>query len=177
MSMKSGSDRYGTMAVSVHWLSAALILVLIASGFRAAGTVDPAVKAQLLRIHVPVAIAVLLLTLLRVVWWLAIDRRPDPVVGPPLWQERSARVVHLLFYVVILGMIASGIGMMVLSGAGSIIFGQGGVLPDFWKFAPRVPHGIGARLLFALLVLHVGAALYHHFVLRDGLLWRMWFGK
>ena len=177
MSMKSGSDRYGTMAVSVHWLSAALILVLIASGFRAAGTVDPAVKAQLLRIHVPVAIAVLLLTLLRVVWWLAIDRRPDPVVGPPLWQERSARVVHLLFYVVILGMIASGIGMMVLSGAGSIIFGQGGVLPDFWKFAPRVPHGIGARLLFALLVLHVGAALYHHVVLRDGLLWRMWFGK
>ncbi len=85
--------------------------------------------------------------------------------------------MHLLFYVVILGMIASGIGIMVLSGAGSIIFGQGGVLPDFWKFAPRVPHGIGARLLFALLVLHVGAALYHHVVLRDGLLWRMWFGK
>ena len=175
--MKSGSDRYGTMAVSVHWLSAALILVLIASGFRAAGTVDPAVKAQLLRIHVPVAIAVLLLTLLRVVWWLAIDSRPDPVVGSPLWQERSARAVHLLFYVVILGMIASGIGIMVLSGAGSIIFGQGGVLPDFWKFAPRVPHGIGARLLVALLALHVGAALYHHFVLRDGLLWRIWFGK
>lgn len=175
--MKSESDRYGAMAVLVHWLSAALILVLIASGFRAGGTVDPAVKAQLLRIHISVAIAVLLLTLLRVVWWLAIDRRPDPVVGSPLWQERSARAVHLLFYVVILGMIASGIGMMVLSGAGSIIFGQGGVLPDFREFAPRVPHGIGARMLVALLVLHIGAALYHHFVLRDGLLRRMWFGK
>lgn len=177
MLMKSEADRYGAMAVSVHWLSAVLILVLIASGFRAAGAVDPAVKTQLLRIHVSIAIAVLFLTLLRIVWWLAIDRRPDPVTGSPVWQERSARAVHLLFYVVILGMIASGIGMMVLSGAGSIIFGQGGVLPDFPRYTPRVPHGIGARLLVALLVLHLGAALYHHFFLRDGLLGRMWFGK
>ncbi|MBM3529390.1 MAG: hypothetical protein FJX62_14970 [Alphaproteobacteria bacterium] len=33
------------------------------------------------------------------------------------------------------------------------------------------------RVLVALLALHVGAALYHHFVRRDGLLRRMWFGK
>ena len=177
MSMMSRTDRYGAMAVSIHWLSAVLILVLIATGFRAADTIDPAAKAQLLRIHVPIAVAMLFLTLLRIVWWLAIDLKPHPVAGSPLWQERSAKAVHLLFYVVILGMIASGIGMMVLSGAGSIIFGQGGVLPDFSKFAPRVPHGIGARLLIALLVLHVGAALYHHFFRRDGLLKRMWFGK
>lgn len=177
MSMKGGSDRYGAMAVSVHWLSAVLIFALVVSGFRAAGAVDPAVKAQLLRIHVPVATAVLLLTLLRVVWWLAVDRRPDPVAGSPRWQERSAKAVHALFYVVIIGMIASGIGMMVISGAGPIIFGQGGALPDFSNVAPRLPHGIGARLFVALIVLHVGAALYHHFVLRDGLIWRMWFGK
>jgi len=87
-------------------------------------------------------------------------------------------VVHVLFYVVILGMIASGIGMMVLSGAAPLIFGgESALLPDFWKYTPRVPHGIGARLLLALLVLHAGAALYHHFVRRDGLLWRMWFRR
>ncbi len=79
MSMKIGLTLKHWRYRFIGWCS--LILVLIASGFRAAGTVDPAVKAQLLRIHVPVAIAVLLLTLLRVVWWLAIDRRPDPVVG------------------------------------------------------------------------------------------------
>ena len=85
-------------------------------------------------------------------------------------------MVHVLFYVVILGMIASGIGMIALSGAAPLIFGgESAQLPDFWKYPPRLPHAIGARVLVALLVLHVGAALYHHFVRRDGLLWRMWF--
>jgi len=66
--------------------------------------------------------------------------------------------------------------MMVLSGAAPIIFdGKRALLPDFWKYPPRIPHAIGARLLLALLALHVTAALHHHFVRRDGLLWRMWF--
>ena len=73
---------------------------------------------------------------------------------------------------------ASGIGMLSLSGAGPIIFGRvEGHLPDFWNFKPRIPHGIGARLLVILLFLHIGAALYHHFILRDGSLKRMRFGN
>ncbi len=178
MALKSTSDHYGTVAVSIHWVTAVLILILIVSGFRAANTMDPAAKAAILRVHVPIAVGVLALTILRIVWWGRFDRKPEPVAGSPRWQERTARVVHVLLYVVALGMIASGIGMLALSGAAPVIFGgEGALLPDFWKYPPRIPHGIGARLLLALLVLHVGAALYHHFVRRDGLLWRMWFGK
>ena len=95
----------------------------------------------------------------------------------PTWQDRLSRTVHCLFYVVILGMSTSGIGMMVLSGAGPIIFGRSaGTLPNFWDYLPRVSHGIGAWAMVALLILHGGAALYHHFFKRDGLLQRMWFG-
>ncbi|MDO8400139.1 MAG: cytochrome b [Bradyrhizobium sp.] len=178
MGLKSTIDRYGSMAVSIHWLSAILVLVLIVLGFRAAGTADPVAKAALLRLHLPIGIAVLVLTALRIVWWWRFDRKPDPIAGSPPWQERAAQAVHILFYVVLLGMIASGIGMMVLSGASPIIFGgQGAALPDFSKYLPRAPHGIGARLLIALVVLHAGAALYHQFGRRDGLLRRMWFGK
>ncbi len=177
MSLKSRTDRYGAVAVSIHWLSAILILVLLGSGFRAANTADAVAKAELLRVHVPVAIAVLALTVLRIVWWFAFDRKPAGVSGLPQWQDLGARAVHLLFYVVILGMIASGIAMVVLSDAGPAIFGQGAALPDFWKYPPRLPHGIGAKLLIALLGGHVAAALYHHFIVRDGLLWRMWFGR
>jgi cytochrome b561 len=176
--LKSTSDQYGTMAVLIHWVSAVLILILIVSGFRAAGTVNPAAKVVLLRGHVPIAIGVFALTLLRIVWWFGFDRKPDPVAGAPRWQERTARMAHFLFYVVILGMIASGIGMMSLSGAAPLIFGgESALLPDFWKYPPRLPHAIGARLLLALLVLHVGAAVYHHFVRHDGLLWRMWLSR
>ncbi len=176
IALKNSSDQYGTVAVLIHWVSAVLILILIVSGFRAAGAMDPAAKAAILCVHVPIAVGVLALTVLRIVWWWGIDRKPDPVAGVPRWQQRTARVVLVVFYVVILGTIASGIGMIALSGATPLIFGgESALLPDFWKYPPRLPHAIGARFLLALLVLHVGAALYHHFVRRDGLLWRMWF--
>lgn len=178
MVMKSNSRRYGSVAVTVHWLSAVLIVAVLGSGFRAADTLDPATKAQILSIHAPLAVLVAFLTIGRLLWWRLADRKPDPVEDTPKWQQVSAIAVHWLFYIVILGMAASGVGMFVLSGAGPIVFGFAeGQLPDFWNFKPRVPHGIGARVFLLLLSLHVGAALYHHFVLRDGLLRRMWFGK
>ena len=174
---KSRADRYGTVAVSIHWLSAILILALLGSGFRAANAMDAAVKADLLRFHIPVAIVVLLLTAFRIAWWWRFDLRPLPAQGSPAWQERIARFVHVAFYIVILGMAASGIGMMALSGAGPVIFGQSNVtLPNFTDYPPRAPHGFGAFALVALLVFHAGAALYHQFIRRDGLLRRMWYG-
>ena len=132
MALKSTSDHYGTVAVSIHWLSAILILVLIGSGFRAASTVDPAAKGAILRVHVPIALGVLVLMLLRIVWWWGFDRKPHPVAGSPHRQERAAQAVHVLFYVVVFGMVASGVGMMLLSGAAPMILGrESGLLPDF----------------------------------------------
>lgn len=176
MTVKSNRDQYGSVAVTIHWLSVLLIIALLGSGFRAAGTIDLAAKAQILSIHAPIGLAILLLTFVRIGWWVFADRKPDPVAGMPTWQDRSARAVHLLFYIVILGMTASGIGMFILSGTGAILFGGAeGQLPDFWDFKPRIPHAIGARLMLALFVFHSAAALYHHFVKKDRLLKRMWF--
>lgn len=176
--MKSTVTRYGTVAVTIHWISAILILALLGSGFRAGSLADSAAKASVLSVHVPLGIIILLLTLARVAWWVFADRKPDHPAGDPAWQTMSAKAVHVLFYVVIFGMAASGIGMMILSGAGSILFaGSDAPLPDFSDYLPRVPHGIGARVMIALLVLHIGAALYHHFIKKDGLIWRMWFVK
>jgi cytochrome b561 len=178
MALKSTADHYGPVAISIHWVSVVLILVLVGLGFLAASTVDPAAKAAILRVHVPIAGAVLALLTLRIIWWWGFDLKPGPVIGSPNWQERTAQIVHVLFYVIIIGMVASGVGMMLLSNAEPSIFvGERALLPDFWRYPPRLPHGIGARLFLALLVLHVGAALYHQFVRRDGLLQRMWFSK
>lgn len=175
MSFRSTSDRYGAIPVTIHWLTALLIVGVLVTGFRAGHALDSPAKLVLLKAHVPMAVCVLLLTLTRIAWWVFIDRKPAPAAGPPLWQERLARAVHLLFYVATLGLAASGVGILILSGAGPTIFGQGGVLPDFWNYPPRIPHGIGARMLIALFVIHVFAALFHHFYLRDGLLRRMWY--
>jgi cytochrome b561 len=174
--LKSRPDGYGTIAVTLHWLTAILILALLGSGFQAGNTLDPTAKAAFLRFHIPVAITVLLLTLFRIVWWWRFDTKPLPSRASSAWQEWIARAVHVALYIVILGMVASGIGMMALSGAAPLIFGtSGATLPDFHDYLPRVPHGLGAFLLVALLVFHTGAALYHQFFLRDGLLRRMWY--
>ena len=175
MSARSTQERYGFVAVTIHWLSALLILVLIGSGFSAGGAEDVAAKSATLRLHIPLGIAVLLLTVGRIAWWGFADTKPRPTPMPG-WQDRISRAIHVLFYIVILGMAASGIGMIALSGAAPIIFsGDAAALPYFRDYLPRTPHGIGARAIVALFVLHAGAALYHHFVRKDGLLGRMWY--
>lgn len=173
--LKSTAQRYGTVAVSLHWLIAAFTVVLLFTGFRAAGEADTATKAQLLRIHIPVAIGALLLTAVRLLWWWRFDRKPLQVAGTSAFQMAIAQGVHVALQVVLVGMVASGLGMMILSGAGPAVFAGTTVsLPDFHDFLPRRPHGLGARLLVILVLIHVGAALYHHFIRRDGLLKRMW---
>lgn len=177
MPTKSTATRYGSVAVTLHWLAALLILGLLVSGFLAGSMQDPGNKIMFLRLHLPLGITVLILTLGRIGWWLWADTKPRPV-AMPLWQKRLSHIVHILLYVVILGMSTSGIGMMVLSGAGPIIFGgPAASLPDFHDFLPRIPHGIAARGMILLLLLHIGGALHHHFVRGDGLLRRIWYTR
>lgn len=60
----------------------------------------------------------------------------------------------------------------------AIVRGSGTPLPDSFDHLPqRAAHGVIAICLVALIALHVVAAIYHQFILRDGLLRRMWFGK
>lgn len=175
---KSSPERYGRIAIMIHWTSALLIIGLMIAGFRAADMTDLAAKASLLRIHVPIGIAVLVLTLARIGWWLMADSKPQDPPDVPRMQAIAAKAVHGLLYVAIFGLAGSGVALMVLSGAGDILFGNAqGPLPDFWNFAPRYGHAAMARLMALLLLLHVGAALYHQFVRKDRLFARMGVGR
>lgn len=172
--LKSTPDKYGRVAITIHWVSALAIVALLASGFRADATTELAAKTDLLRIHASLGATVLILTLGRIAWWRFADQKPTSPDNTPAFQRRIGKTVHVLFYVVILGMAASGIGMLLLTGGYEVLFAGGtGGLPNFENTRPRAPHGLGARLMLALFALHVGAALYHHFVKRDGLLRRM----
>ena len=177
MGWKSDGRRYGAVAMAMHWATAAAIFALLGSGLVMAGTEEPAAKISILKFHAGAGFFAGALTLLRILWWAVADRRLPHPAGTPRWQARAAGGVHGLFYVVILAMVASGIATMVVSGAGEALFSGQGSLPDFDAFAPRAPHGLGAWLLMALVAAHVGAALYHQFVLRDRLLGRMGLGR
>ena len=120
---KSTPDQYGRVAIAIHWVSALLIVALLVSGFRADATADAVGKITVLRAHAAMGITILILTLARIAWWRMADRKPPAPEGTTNSQHRAAQLVHVLFYVVILGMAVSGIGMLVLSGAGAILFG------------------------------------------------------
>ncbi len=176
--MRSTSEKYGSIAVTIHWVSAFIILTLMGSGFIADSLSVSSTKVFVLSLHVPLGVLILLLTTIRIVWWIFVDKKPVSSKSNPKILNGIAKLVHLLFYVILLVMAASGIGMMVLSGAGDVIFGgSGNPLPNFEDYRPRNLHGFGARMIILLFVLHVGGALFHHFSKRDGTLSKMWFGK
>jgi cytochrome b561 len=175
MSLKSSNARYGSVAMTIHWLTAAIIVALFATGLLAAGQADPEAKLALLRFHVPLGAAVLALTALRMVWWWVVDSRPPLPADQPTWQKFMALAVHIALYLVILLLASSGIATLVLSGALPAII-AGTTLPDLETVLPRVVHGVASKLMLGLLTLHIGAALYHQFIRRDHLLARMGVG-
>ncbi len=170
------SRRYDSFAIVLHWTSAAAILVALPLGFLAAHASDSGQAAALLRIHVPLGIVIVILTLSRVVWRLR-HGPPPAVEGQPRWQAAAARISHLLLYVVPIVLGASGIALMVLSGAAPVVFSRvQGTLPDFSRFPPMAVHAASAFALVGLIALHLVATVYHQVVRRDRLLARMGIG-
>ncbi|MBI4921346.1 MAG: cytochrome b/b6 domain-containing protein [Devosia nanyangense] len=174
MDLKSTDTRYGKVAILIHWASAVAVVLAFAAGAVTAGT-EPAPLGPLVA-HIALGVSVLVLTLLRIVWWLVADRHPPPAVDQSRWQQISAGAVHWLLYAVLILMGTSGIMTLLLSGAIPALV-AGGPVPDFSTVLPRIAHGAMSKLLLALFVGHVGAALYHQFVRRDHLLARMGIGR
>lgn len=175
--VKSNNNRYGTVARILHWGILGLVAIIFVTGHFAGDSMDNAFKIFLLRFHVPLGMSVLLLTLFRIFWWWRLDKKPAPLDTTSVNQTRLAKIAHVFLYVLPLVMVGSGIGMMVLTGAGEeLFFKDVGVLPDFTKVPPRFAHGIAAKVFMGIVVLHLAGALFHHFWLKDGTFKRMWFG-
>ncbi|MCB1389098.1 MAG: cytochrome b [Rhodobacteraceae bacterium] len=169
--------RYHPLLVALHWLVAILVIMALVAGtlvFSDMPNSDPD-KVIALRIHAVMGLTIGALMLFRlVVRWRS--RHPAPATTGFALADRLAPLAHGALYLLVLLMVASGIGLAVLSGLPGALFGDAPLPADFHDFAPRVAHGLFADLLIALIVLHVVAALYHALVRRDGLLRRMTFG-
>jgi len=174
MSSRSTSTQYGSVAIAIHWSSAVAVVIAFIAGMVMANS--SAIPPALLVAHIALGLLVFALTLFRIAWWWWADKQPPPPAGQPRWQQIAAKAVHGLLYVLLILMATSGIATIAASGAIGAL-AAGGALPDFSDLIPRVAHGVMARLLLLLLVLHVGAALYHQFIRLDRLLARMGIGR
>lgn len=175
----SAVSRYHPVWVAAHWLTAILVAVSLFGGITVLrhtpnSDVD---KAPMLAAHVIAGFAILLFVVMRLIMRVS-SAKPPPADVPSVWLNRLRKTVHVLLYFVIIAMVSTGVGTVLASGALPVIFGGAGSLPaDFWAYPPRAGHFFFSRALLVLVTLHFCAAIYHHFVRRDNLLSRMWFGK
>ncbi len=171
--------RYHPVLVGLHWLLAVMILMSLFVGSQALAETpnDDPRKIELLRAHMTAGGMILVLMLIRLATRLMTPLPPPVSTGHPL-AVRLARPLHWMLYALVIAMALTGMAMASAASLPEIVFGEGlAVLPrDFSHLPERTLHGLIAPLLVLLILVHVGAALFHHFIRRDGLLQRMWFG-
>lgn len=179
--------RYNAVAMSLHWLIAALIVtnILIAWYFN---TLNGPTKIPPLQLHKSIGITVLILSAARLAWRFISPPPPLPasVTG---WQRAAAHVTYVLFYVIMLGLPLSGWAMVSASALIRVYpITLYGLIPwptieplaqlphDQMKSVHKaflLTHGLLGKLTYGLIVLHVAAALRHLILLRDGVVARM----
>jgi cytochrome b561 len=174
VSLANSRQRYGAVAIALHWLMAVLLIVLLAWGLYMVRLPDAGFdtrKIALLIYHKEVGMLALLLALLRLAWRVG-QALPALVETIPDWQKVIARLVHLCLYALLLALPVSG--WLMSSAAGFPVSFLGLFdLPDLVRAndllfrAFVLVHRWLAYALIALTLLHAGAALGHHFLLRD----------
>ncbi len=106
MTLRSSADSYGSLARALHWLSAELILVLIALGI-AMTRVNDGDNTTLYRAHVALGLLVALLTIARAVWRFV---EPSPVTPPMApWRRWLYLANHYALYVGLFALAVTGI--------------------------------------------------------------------
>lgn len=171
MTLMSSPNSYGSMAIAIHWSSAAAVILMLGTGLLLARVASGSSASLLLWSHLAMGGTLLLLTLMRLVWWVIFDKHPPSPAGVGRLQASAARFVHLSFYVVIVMMVVTGL-RLALAADTLPLLAAGAVLPDFSPEGITL-HGLVSRILILLVCLHIGAALYHQFIRRDNLVARM----
>lgn len=169
--------RYNRTAIALHWSVALLIFAAFPLGMYMHDLPLSPTKLQLYSYHKWLGITVLALAVLRVVWRAAHTPPPLPQ-SMPRWQQLASHAVHQFLYVLIFVVPLSGWVMSSAKGFKTVWFGVL-PLPDLvgkdkalGEMLSQVHENLN-YLLLALVLLHIAAALKHHFIDKDGVLSRM----
>ena len=178
--IRNSPAAWGWPAIALHWVGAALIIVLLAHGWwmtHLAARPDRLANSGL---HAALGYDFLALLVLRLLWrWI----NPVPVLEGQAWERHAAKAAHIALYVLMLACALTG---WALAGTFRNPLDRdllGVALPAIYQSPDRDMHGlfedshkILAYLLAALVVVHVLGALRHHFIKHNDVLRRMLVG-
>ncbi len=175
------------MTKALHWTIAALIISIMSIGIYAGKiltydnlAVRP-VWGWWMNQHKALGCIVLGLVVIRAIWTFS-HARPELPAGASSLHRRIAATSAASLYILMFAIPIAGIGTTIYAHKGFKFFGL------FEFYAPiakntvieqnfKLAHQICAYTLLGLLLIHISAALMHHFLLRDEVLRRMWFQK
>lgn len=176
--LKNSPTRYHPLQVTLHWLIVVLIFAAFVIGKSVSGQPNETAKLTPLALHMSIGILTLVVIVVRFIARMKLPKPAHASTGNA-FLDWLGKFVHYALYALVFLMTISGMSLSMQAGLPSIVFfGSGASLPaDFYDFTARMLHGFIAPTLALVVLLHVGAALYHQFTLKDNLLSRMWYGK
>jgi cytochrome b561 len=179
MTDAGASERYRLPARLLHWLMAPAIPLQLWLGWAAERADTREAGARLLHLHYQLGLLLAALLVMRLAWRVA-HGAPVAVPGEPHWRRRLAAATHWAIYAALLVLPASGyiiyvwrIEPMDVLGLFEVprLFDSDGDLGAGYAMVWYLHYWTGWTLA-ALVALHVGAAAWHQWVLRDGLIGR-----
>jgi len=171
--------RWSATAQAFHWVSVALVFTLFALGLYAAWILDfknPAERslwATVMYNHKTLGMILLLILPARLGWALSHKRPPLPD-NLPGQHRRLLLSGHRLLYVLLFSVPLTGLFTAFYFGSKNVVFGlfsfDSPLAKNDWLWPKfMLAHQILAYSMLAVLVGHISAALWHHFVRRDGM--------
>ena len=176
----SNFPRYDSVSRAFHWLTAIAVLAAFVLGPEHFGRLmrdglDPATRLDIVW-HETLGVTVFVLTLLRLLW-LAFRPAP-PITEVATWLKWASKGGHGLLWVLMLATPLSAV--LALGTEGHPLTLLGGIRIDELPWINALPladaadwgdvHGFLGDAIIWLAGVHAVAALYHHFVLKDGVL-------
>lgn len=175
--LRNDHARYGIVAQALHWLIAALIIVMFGLGWYMGDLPLGQRKFELYQLHKSLGLTILALVVVRLLWRLFNPAPPLPAHLRP-WERTAAHLNHVLLYAMlfvqpVIGFLQSNAANFPVVWWGTLplpaVIGSNEALAE----TLLAVHEWNSRLLLVLVLLHVGAALRHHFLLKDDVLRRM----
>lgn len=177
MTYGTRNDGYPATSKLLHWLVAACVLTTAPVAIAMHRVAQGPTQDMLYNLHKSLGVLILILMLLRLINRLTVGAPiADPNIDP--WQKTVSSAVHGLLYLLLLAMPVVGYVANSAYGATTPFFGLftlPKIVADNEALAKQLftLHRWAGYLLILLVLMHVGAALYHHFIRKDDVLKRM----
>ncbi|KOO04376.1 cytochrome b [Vibrio nereis] len=174
--MKSEVKNYNPITRAVHWISAIVVIGMFAVGL---WMVDLSYYSEWYRTaphwHKSVGILLACLTVFRFIWKHV---TASPKMEGKAFEVMAARAVHLVMYVLLFALFASGYLISTEDGRGIDVFNLftvpgAGALFENQADTSGLIHFYTAWALILMAAVHAIAALKHHFINKDNTLRKM----